>query len=139
LTFLKSQADAAWAAPDLSLLNTKTPAMVLAAGLVYARTGDAKYRDKVIAAVKAVPGTEAKATEVLPFARNVFGYVVAADLVDMPPDTVVDNGQTWRAFLEAARTKQFPGNTRWISLQKTSGDSASNWNAYALSSHLTSA
>ncbi len=135
-TFLKSQADAVWEAPDLSKLNTKTPAMVMAAGLVYARTGETKYRDKVLAAVKAVAGTEAKATEVLPFARNVFGYVVAANLVGMPLDTVTNNGQTWRGFLEAARTKQFPGNTRWISLEKTSGDSASNWNAYALSSHL---
>ena len=134
--YLKSQADALWETPDLSRLNTKTPAMVMAAGLVYARTGDTKYQDKVIAALKAVPGTEAKATEVLPFARNIFGYVVAADLVDMPLDTVADNGQTWRAFLEGARSKQFTGNTRWISLEKTAGDSASNWNAYALSSHL---
>ncbi len=134
--FVKSQADAAWEAPDLSRLNTKTPAMVLAAGLVYARTGQVEYRDKVIAAVKAVPGTEAKAADVLPFARNVFGYVVAADLVDMPLDTMADNGQTWRVFLEQARTRHFPGNTRWSSLEKTSGDSASNWNAYALSSHL---
>ena len=134
--YLKSQADALWETPDLSRLNTKTPAMVMAAGLVYARTGDTKYQDKVIAALKAVPGTEAKATEVLPFARNIFGYVVAADLVDMPLDTVANNGQTWRAFLEGARSKQFTGNTRWISLEKTAGDSASNWNAYALSSHL---
>jgi hypothetical protein len=134
--FVKSQADAVWEAPDLSKLNPKTPAMVLAAGLVYARTGDTRYRDKVIAAVKAVPGTEAKSAEVLPFARNVFGYVVAADLVDMPLDTVAGNGQTWRGFLEAARMRQFPGNARWNSLEKTSGDSATNWNAYALSSHL---
>ena len=134
--FLKAQADATWETPDLSKLNTKTPAMVMAAGLVYARTGQTGYRDKVVAAVKAVPGTEKKAADVLPFARNVFGYVAAADLVGMPLDTVTNNGQTWRAFLEQARTEQFPGNTRWISLEKTSGDSAGNWNAYALSSHL---
>lgn len=134
--FLKSQADAALETPDLSTLNTKTPAMVMAAGLVYARTGETKYRDKVITAVKAVPGTEKKATTVLPLARNVFGYVMAADLVGMPLDTVADNGQTWRGFLEQARTEQFPGNSRWSSLEQTSGDSASNWNAYALSSHL---
>jgi len=135
-TFLKSQADAAWEAPNLATLNTKTPAMVMAAALVYARTGEVSYRDKVVAAIMKVPGTENTAKDVLPFARNVFGYVVAADLVGLPLDTVTNNGQSWRSFLESARTKQFPGNTRWISLEKTSGDSASNWNAYALSSHL---
>ncbi|MGD9620958.1 MAG: Ig-like domain-containing protein [Mycolicibacterium sp.] len=134
--FLKSQADSVWDAPNLSADNTKTPARVLGAALVYARTGDSAYRDKVIAAVKAVPGTETAATIVLPFARNVFGYVVAADLVDMPLDTVCGNGLTWREFLEQARTAEFPGNVRWISLEKTAGESSSNWNAYALSSHL---
>jgi hypothetical protein len=39
-TYLKSQADAKWEAPDLSKLNTTTPAQVMAAALVYARTGD---------------------------------------------------------------------------------------------------
>ncbi len=140
-TYLKSQADAKWEAPDLSKLNTTTPAQVMAAALVYARTGDESYRAKVTAALAKVPGTEIKPVEaktavVLPFARNVFGYVVAADLIGLPLDTRTDNGQTWREFLVAARTRQFPGNTRWISLEKTSGDSASNWNAYALSSHL---
>lgn len=134
--FLTAQADAVWDAPDLAALNTKTPAMVLAAALVYARTGDAAYRDKVIAAVTKAPGTEDTSGVVLPFARNVFGYVVAADLVGMPLDTVTDSGETWRSFLERARTEEFTGNTRWISLEKTSGDSAANWNAYALSSHL---
>jgi len=134
--FLKAQASAVWETPELSKLDTKTPAMVMAAALVYARTGDVSYRDKVIAAITKVPGTEKKTDVVLPFARNVFGYVVAADLVGMPLNSVTSNGQTWLAFLQQARTEQFPGNTRWISLEKTSGDSAGNWNAYALSSHL---
>lgn len=134
--FLLSQADSDWETPNLSADNTKTPARVLGAALVYARTGDPFYRDKVIAAVKSVPGTEAAATIVLPFARNMFGYVVAADLVDMPLDTVADNGETWGEFLHRAGVEEFSGNGRWISLEKTAGESASNWNAYALSSHL---
>ena len=140
-SYLKSEADAVWETPDLSKLNTKTPTQVMAAALVYARTGDQSYREKAVTALAKVPGTEIKPSEaktamVLPFARNVFGYVVAADLVGLPLDTRTDNGQTWGEFLVAARTKEFPGNTRWINLEKTSGDSASNWNAYALSSHL---
>lgn len=134
--FLKTQADSAWGTPDLLALNSTTQTKVLAAALVYARTGDVAYRDKVIAAVTKAPGTEDTSGVVLPFARNVFGYVVAADLVGMPLDTVTDSGETWRSFLERARTEEFTGNTRWISLEKTSGDSAANWNAYALSSHL---
>lgn len=134
--FLKSQADGAWEPPDLSAPNTKNPGRVLAAALVYARTGDVAYRDRVIAAVRELPGTEDGADIVLPLARNLFGYVMAADLVRMPPDTVTANGQTWQAFLQEARQLEFPGNTRWLTLEKTAGDSAGNWNAYALSSHL---
>ena len=134
--YLKQQADNAWGATNLSNLNTTVQTSVLAAALVYARTGDTAYRDKVVAAIRNVPGTEAGTTVLLPFARNLFGYVAAADLVDMPLETVCDNGQTWRGFLEAARTEKFSGNTRWINLEVTSGDSAGNWNAYALSSHL---
>lgn len=134
--FLTSQADSVWEAPDLSAPNTKNPGRVLAAALVYARTGDLAYRDKVINAVRQLPGTEANADIVLPLARNLFGYVMAADLVDMPLDTVTANGQTWQEFLQGARTLEFPGNTRWLTLENTAGDTAGNWNAYALSSHL---
>lgn len=138
--FLKKQADSSWGTPDLLALNSSTQTKVLAAALVYARTGDVAYRDKVIAAVSKAPGTELKSGTtkpvVLPFARNVFGYVVAADLVDMPLSTVTANGKTWEEFLRGARERVFPGNTRWPNLEITSGDSASNWNAYALSSHL---
>ncbi len=134
--FLTRQADSVWEAPDLSAPNTKNPGRVLAAALVYARTGDLSYRDKVIAAVRQLPGTEASADIVLPLARNLFGYVMAADLVGMPLDTVTANGQTWQEFLRGARDLEFPGNTRWLTLEKTAGDTAGNWNAYALSSHL---
>lgn len=138
--FVKTQADSSWGTPDLLALNSTTQTKVLAAALVYARTGDVAYRDKVIAAVSKAPGTELKAGTtkpvVLPFARNVFGYVVAADLVDMPLSTVTADGRTWEQFLRGAREQVFPGNARWPNLEITSGDSASNWNAYALSSHL---
>jgi hypothetical protein len=134
--FLKSQADAVWDKPDLSVLNSDTQTKVLAAALVYARTGDIAYRDKVISAIKQVPGTQNESGVVLPFARNIFGYVVAADLVGMPLNTLCNNGQTWETFLREARTKKFAGNTRWPDLEITSGEAASNWNSYALSSHL---
>lgn len=134
--FLKGQADSVWEAPDLSAPNTKNPGRVLAAALVYARTGDVAYRDKVIAAVRQLPGTETGADIVLPLARNLFGYVMAADLVGMPLETVTANGQTWREFLQGVRQLEFPGHTRWLTLETTAGDTAGNWNAYALSSHL---
>lgn len=134
--FLKQQADSSWGPPNLSEMNTTTQTQVLAAALVYARTGEASYRDRVIAAVREVPGTEAGADIVLPVARNLFGYAVAADLVGMPLDTQTANGQTWREFLQGVRQQEFPGNGSWPSLEITAGHSAGNWNAYALSSHL---
>ena len=54
----------------------------------------------------------------------------------MPLSTVCNNGQTWQQFLEGIRTKTIPGNGRWPTLEIASADSANNWGAYALSSHL---
>ncbi len=137
-TFLKSKADmASWGTVNLADQNSLTQSYVLAGALVYARTGNTAYRDKVISYIKRVPGTEVDGTDqLLNLARTLYGYVVAADMVGMPLSTVCNNGQTWRQFLEGIRTKSIPGNSRWPTLELTSADSASNWGAYALPSHL---
>jgi len=136
-TFLKTKADATWGTVQLSDQNLLTQSSVLAGALVYARTGDAAYKDKVVIALKQVCGTETVGTtQLLALARTLYGYVVAADLVQMPYSTTCNNGQTWQQFLTAIRTKPIPGNSRWPTLEVTSADTSSNWGAYALSSHL---
>lgn len=117
--------------------NSFTQSNVLAGALVYARTGDIKFKDKVIDSIKQVCGTETSTgSRVLSVGRTLYGYVVAADLVQMPYSTTCNNGQTWQAFLEAIRTKTLPGNSRWPTLEITAADTASNWGAYALPTHL---
>lgn len=150
-TFLKSKADlASYGAVSLSDLNSLTQSNVLAGALVYARDpiANASYKDKVIAAIKAAPGTEisrscaatdpdlSDCNQSLRLGRTLYGYVVAADLVQMPYSTVANNGETWQAFLERIRTTTIPGNSRWPTLEITSADTSSNWGAYELSSHL---
>ncbi len=137
-TFLKSKADmSSWGTVNLADQNALTQSYVLAGALVYARTGITSYRDKVIEYVKRAPGTEIDGTDqLLNLARTLYGYVVAADLVGMPLSTVCNNGQTWGQYLQGIRQTAIPGNSRWPTLEKTSADSASNWGAYALSTHL---
>ena len=135
---LQSTADmASYGVVDLGDINSLTQSYVLAGALVYARTGDSIYRDKVIAAVRQTCGTEADGPDdLLALARTLYGYVVAADLVEMPYSTRCTNGQTWREFLEEVRTEVIPGHPRWKTLEFTSANTSSNWGAYALSSHL---
>jgi hypothetical protein len=136
-TFLKSKADGTWGTVRLSDQNLFTQSYVLAGALVYARTGDVTYRNKVIAAIKQVPGTEVgTTTQLLALARTLYGYVVSADMVGMDYSTVCNNGETWLNFLKRIRTTVIPGNSRWSTLEYTSGNTSANWGAHSLASHL---
>jgi hypothetical protein len=136
-TFLKAKADSTWGTVRLYDQNLLTQSYVMAGALVYARTGNVTYKNKVITAIKQVPGTETGGTtQLLALARTLYGYVVSADMVGMDYNTVCNNGETWLHFLKRIRTTVIPGNSRWTTLEYTSGNSANNWGAYALSSHL---
>jgi hypothetical protein len=136
-TFIKAKADGTWGTVRLSDQNLLTQSYVLAGALVYARTGNVTYKNKVIAAIKQVPGTEVgTTTQLLALARTLYGYVVSADMVGMDYNTVCNNGETWLHFLKRIRTTVIPGNSRWPTLEFTSGNTSSNWGAHALASHL---
>lgn len=133
--FLLSRAGATWSTPTLAdSSHGAVYTNALAAALSYARTCNVAHRTKVITAVRAICGTEGGS--LLYLARTLYGYVMAADLVQMPLTTLCNNGETWGAFLGRIRTTVVPGNSRWSTLEVTSADSANNWGAYALSSHL---
>lgn len=113
--FLKSIADmSSYGHANLSDQNLKTQTHTLAGALVYARTGNAMYRDKVIATIRQVCGTENE--NLLGLARTLYGYVVSADLVRMDYSTTCTNGQTWQNFLETIRTKSVGSHSRWKTL-----------------------
>lgn len=138
-TLLKSKADlASYGTVTLADQNSFTQSNVLAGALVYARTGNATYKDKVISHIRQVCGTEPDTTTntLLPVTRTLYSYVVSADLVQMPYTTTCNNGQTWQAYLESIRAKVIGAHGRWNTLEVTSVDNAGNWGAYALSTHL---
>lgn len=87
---------AAWAAtlnaasgaagePDLSNQDSSVNVTVLAKALVFARTGETRYREDVLAAVRSIISTT-QLGRTLALGRELAAYVVAADLVGVPDD-----------------------------------------------------
>jgi hypothetical protein len=68
--------------PNLSNQDSRADVKVLAAALVYARTGDKRLRSKVADALMKVIGTE-RDGRTLALARGLVAYVVAADLINL--------------------------------------------------------
>ena len=77
---VKSSADASWGSADLSNQDSHHPQAVLAGAIVYVRTGQTAYKDKVFSGLRSIIGTEAGARS-LALGRNLAAYAVAADLV----------------------------------------------------------
>lgn len=69
--------------PRLSDKDQNNDIYVLAKALVYARTGEEPYREEVIRQIEAAIGTE-QGGLTLALGRNLVGYVIAADLVNLP-------------------------------------------------------
>ncbi len=139
-TYLKSRADLTWPVPNIGSQTSITQTDVLAAALVYARDPlvYSTYRTKVINELKQVCGTETGAAQLLNLARTLYGYVVAADMVQMDYSTLCNNGETWLHFLQRIRTHVIvgSGSSLWTTLESCSKYTSTNWGAYALSSHL---
>lgn len=111
--------------PDLSNQDERTNVRTLAKALVAARTGDDRLRYEVVDAVLSAMGTE-KGGRTLALGRNLLGYVVAADLVGLPPDEDV----RFRAWLRDVLDRRLKGQT----LRSTSERRPNNWGTHALSS-----
>jgi hypothetical protein len=156
-TAMKKTADNAMATMSLTAPTSKSPwlpnygdsstgvgngAATLAAALVYARTGDARYRDFVIRVNRFVIGSENSAStngtgaadRLLGTMRQISGYVLAADLVRMDPNvTGSRSGYTstvWKTWLGALRTKSIGAGNK-PSIVVTNNNNATNWGAWA--------
>jgi hypothetical protein len=79
---LKNTADRRLKRAKIRNQNTDHDVRVLAAALVYARTGQQGYRNKAAAGIMAAIGTERKG-RTLALARALLPYVLAADLIDL--------------------------------------------------------
>lgn len=118
-TVMKQAADATWAHPDISNQDEDTNVHVYAAALMYAKTGNTAYREKVFKALVQVVGTEcmsstyliSSASEAhkpcpagsgarsLAIGRKLAAYVIAADLIDLKSYNATFDNNTFRPWL----------------------------------------
>ena len=112
--------------PDLSDKSDPVNVLVLAKALVYARSGELRYRQAVIDACRAAMGTEGGST--LALGRELAAYVIAADLVGLPePDD-----RAFRTWLRQVRELPLKGRT----LISTHDDRPNNWGTHAGASRI---
>lgn len=112
--------------PDLSDKDDNTNVRVLAKALAYRRIGEERYRNEVVAACRAVMGTEGNYT--LALGRELAAYVIAADLVGLP----AEDDLIFRDWLRRVRHRELDGRT----LISTHEDRPNNWGTHAGASRL---
>ncbi|HSS35169.1 MAG TPA: DNRLRE domain-containing protein [Patescibacteria group bacterium] len=125
-TNLKSWADGAAGTPDIQNQDEDTDIHVLAKGLVYARTGIASYRSGALAILKSAVGSESGG-RTLAAARNLPGYVIAADLIDLNDYDPSFDMNTFRPWLRRLLTESLSGDT----IISTHEDRPNNWGTHA--------
>jgi hypothetical protein len=131
---LRAVADEDPGRPNLRDQDDRHAVHMLAAALVFARTGEASYgvraRDGVMAAI----GTERRGANnsILALGRQLAAYVLAADFARL-------SGQEdakFRAWLDDIRTRDLGGHGRWTELTATHEDAANNWGSFAGASRI---
>jgi hypothetical protein len=125
-TNLKSWADGAAGTPDIQNQDEDNDIRVLAKGLVYARTGIASYRAGVLSNLKAAVGSESGG-RTLALGRNLPGYVIAADLIDLGSYDPAFDKNVFRPWLRALLTENLSGDT----LRSTHEVRPNNWGTHA--------
>lgn len=110
--------------PDIQDQEDDTDVYVLAKALVYARTGDPRYRQEVVDSLMEAIDTE-QGGRTLALGRNLVGYVIAANLINL--STNVEQDQLFRAWLAQLLTLELDGRT----LQSTHEDRPNNWGTHA--------
>jgi hypothetical protein len=122
---LKSAADANPGRPKLRDQEDMNDVYVLARALVYARTGEERYRDEVLANIEAAMGTE-QGGRTLALSRNLVSYVIAADLVNLPAEPDLD--REFRAWLISLLDEPLREGG---SLRLTHEERPNNWGTHA--------
>ncbi len=115
-------------APNLSDMEDPTNVRVMAKALVYARTGEGRYREEVVRACLAAIGTERRGST-LALGRELAAYVIAADLVGGLPEPQEQRFRTW---LREVRREKLRGGT----LISTHERRPNNWGTMAGASRI---
>jgi hypothetical protein len=130
---LKAAADGGLGKAEIADQDSHHDVRALAVALVYARTGDGRYRAKAADAVMAAIETE-NDDRTLALGRNLVSYVLAADLIDLKSyDAGKD--QQFRVWLDGVRRENLHGRT----LISTHEDRPNNWGTHAGASRMAAA
>jgi hypothetical protein len=109
-----------WDEPDLADQDSTNDTATLAGALYAVRLDDAAMRSRVELSLEDVPGTE-EGSRSLALARNLPGYVIAADLIDY-------REPRFEAWLDTIRFKVFDDGR---SLIATHEERPNNWGTHA--------
>jgi hypothetical protein len=138
---MRTAAVGAWGTPDLKNMDNKHDINTLAGAFVYARTGDAALRGKVRDGILAAKRTLDEAAEwqtnsgVLSASRQIGGYVIAADLIDLKNFDAAADGE-FRSWLSTIRTTNIGTHGRWKAITWTCENTTSNWGTFACASRI---
>jgi hypothetical protein len=122
---LKHTADGDLGQANIADQDSNHDVNTLAVALVYARTGNMAYRAKAAEAIVSAIGTE-WGGRTLALGRNLPGYVIAADLIDLRSyDAARD--QQFRNWLSLVRRQSMGGGT----LISTHEGRPNNWGTHA--------
>jgi hypothetical protein len=94
----------------------------MAKALVYARLHEQRYRDEVIDNIFRAIGTEWGA-ETIALGKNLTGYIIAADLIGLPPE----KNRRFQEWLRELLTRVFNGKT----IRTTNEKRPNNWGTFA--------
>ena len=103
---LRKVADQSLGTPMIREHDDNVDVQVLAKALVYVRTENDRYKQEVVKAIGEAMGSEIGG-DVLALGRNLPGYVIAADLVGLPPALE----RSFRAWLANVRMAELDGKT----------------------------
>jgi hypothetical protein len=123
---LKTRADLPAGTPNLSDQDQMSNVYVLAKALVYARTGEEKYRTEVRQKLKLALNTELDG-RTLALGRELAAYVIAADLIHLPGYDSTFDTQEFRPWLRRTLSETLEGRT----LQSTHEKRPNNWGTHA--------
>jgi len=92
---VQARADESTSSPNVGDQDDDTNVRVLAAAIVYARTGNAAYKTKVKTALQSIVSQGNPGDRTLAWARETGAYVLAADIIDYQSDAGDAAFRTW--------------------------------------------
>jgi hypothetical protein len=112
--------------PDISNQTDDADLVALAKALVYGRTQSVSMRKGALGLIRAAIGTE-RGGRTLALARNLSGYVIAADVIDLPRLDPAFDKDVFRPWLTHLLREPLDG----ASLSSTQEDRPNNWGTHA--------